>query len=158
MAKRKTPDLFDSLEPEEPAGRDVAIRSALLGVGGSGAGGGPGTTDNVALHEAAQARYLNYALSVITARALPDVRDGLKPVQRRILYAMLREGLLHNRPFDKCAGVVGEVLKNYHPHGDSSVYDTLVRMAQSWVMRYPLIEPQGNFGSVDGDPPAAYRY
>src|SRR5690606_35394149 len=91
-------------------------------------------------------------------RALPDARDGLKPVQRRVLYAMLREGLLHNRAFDKCAGVVGEVLKNYHPHGDSSVYDTLVRMAQTWVMRYPLIEPQGNFGSVDGDPPAAYRY
>jgi DNA gyrase subunit A len=79
-------------------------------------------------------------------------------VQRRVLYAMLREGLLHNRAFDKCAGVVGEVLKNYHPHGDSSVYDTLVRMAQPWVMRYPLIDPQGNFGSVDGDPPAAYRY
>jgi DNA gyrase subunit A len=79
-------------------------------------------------------------------------------VQRRILYAMLREGLLHNRSYDKCAGVVGEVLKNYHPHGDSSVYDTLVRLAQTWVMRYPLIDPQGNFGSVDGDPPAAYRY
>ena len=86
------------------------------------------------------------------------MRDGFKPVQRRILYAMLREGLLHNRPFDKCAGVVGEVLKNYHPHGDTSVYDTLVRLAQDWVMRYPLIIPQGNFGSIDGDSPAAYRY
>ncbi|MDR2664592.1 MAG: DNA gyrase subunit A [Puniceicoccales bacterium] len=102
--------------------------------------------------------YLDYSMSVIVSRALPDVRDGLKPVQRRILYAMLREGLLHNRPFDKCAGVIGEVLKNYHPHGDSSVYDALVRLAQSWVMRYPLIRPQGNFGSVDGDPAAAYRY
>jgi len=105
-----------------------------------------------------QTAYIEYSMSVIVSRALPDARDGLKPVQRRILYAMLREGLLHNRSFDKCAGVVGEVLKNYHPHGDSSVYDTLVRMAQTWVMRYPLIEPQGNFGSVDGDPPAAYRY
>lgn len=105
-----------------------------------------------------QTAYIDYSMSVIISRALPDARDGLKPVQRRILYAMLREGLLHNRAFDKCAGVVGEVLKNYHPHGDSSVYDTLVRLAQSWVMRYPLIDPQGNFGSVDGDPPAAYRY
>jgi DNA gyrase subunit A len=105
-----------------------------------------------------QTAYIEYSMSVIVSRALPDARDGLKPVQRRILYAMFREGLLHNRSFDKCAGVVGEVLKNYHPHGDSSVYDTLVRMAQTWVMRYPLIEPQGNFGSVDGDPPAAYRY
>ena len=102
--------------------------------------------------------YIDYSMSVIVSRALPDARDGLKPVQRRILYAMLREGLLHNRGFDKCAGVVGEVLKNYHPHGDTSVYDTLVRMAQNWVMRYRLIEPQGNFGSLDGDPPAAYRY
>ena len=105
-----------------------------------------------------QTAYIDYSMSVIISRALPDARDGLKPVQRRILYAMLREGLLHNRSFDKCAGVVGEVLKNYHPHGDSSVYDTLVRLAQPWVMRYPLIDPQGNFGSVDGDPPAAYRY
>jgi len=105
-----------------------------------------------------QTAYIDYSMSVIVSRALPDARDGLKPVQRRILYAMLREGLLHNRPFDKCAGVVGEVLKNYHPHGDSSVYDTLVRMAQNWVMRYPLIDPQGNFGSVDGDSAAAYRY
>ena len=105
-----------------------------------------------------QTAYIEYSMSVIVSRALPDARDGLKPVQRRVLYAMLREGLLHNRAFDKCAGVVGEVLKNYHPHGDSSVYDTLVRLAQPWVMRYPLIDPQGNFGSVDGDPPAAYRY
>ncbi|HPG18295.1 MAG TPA: DNA topoisomerase 4 subunit A, partial [Opitutaceae bacterium] len=105
-----------------------------------------------------QTAYIDYSMSVIVSRALPDARDGLKPVQRRILYAMSREGLLHNRPFDKCAGVVGEVLKNYHPHGDSSVYDTLVRLGQNWVMRYPLIDPQGNFGSIDGDPAAAYRY
>ena len=108
--------------------------------------------------EIMQSAYIDYSMSVIISRALPDARDGLKPVQRRVLYAMLREGLLHNRPFDKCAGVVGEVLKNYHPHGDISVYDTLVRLAQHWVMRYPLIIPQGNFGSIDGDPPAAYRY
>ena len=114
------------------------------------------TTANIT--DIMQSAYIEYSMSVIVARALPDARDGLKPVQRRILYAMLREGLLHNRAFDKCAGVVGEVLKNYHPHGDSSVYDTLVRLAQHWVMRYPLIDPQGNFGSVEGDPPAAYRY
>ena len=108
--------------------------------------------------EVMQKSYIDYSMSVIVSRALPDVRDGLKPVQRRVLYAMLREGLLSNRPFDKCAGVVGEVLKNYHPHGDYSVYDTLVRLGQDWVLRYPLITPQGNFGSIDGDPPAAYRY
>ena len=105
-----------------------------------------------------QSAYIDYSMSVIVSRALPDVRDGLKPVQRRVLYAMLREGLLHNRAFDKCAGVIGEVLKNYHPHGDSSVYDTLTRLAQDWVMRYPLVIPQGNFGSIEGDSPAAYRY
>jgi DNA gyrase subunit A len=108
--------------------------------------------------EIMQTAYIDYSMSVIISRALPDARDGLKPVQRRILYAMFRIGLLHNRPYNKCAKVVGEVLGNYHPHGDASVYDTLVRLAQSWVLRYPLINPQGNFGSVDGDPPAAYRY
>lgn len=102
--------------------------------------------------------YIDYSMSVIISRALPDARDGLKPVQRRILYSMIRQGLVHNRSFDKCAAVVGEVLGKYHPHGDASVYDTLVRMAQKWVMRVPLVDPQGNFGSVDGDPPAAYRY
>ena len=108
--------------------------------------------------EIMEGAYIDYSMSVIISRALPDARDGLKPVHRRILYAMLREGLLHNRNFDKCAGVVGEVLKNYHPHGDGSVYDALVRMAQTWVMRYPFVDPQGNFGSVDGDAAAAYRY
>ncbi len=102
--------------------------------------------------------YLDYAMSVIVGRALPDGRDGLKPVHRRILYAMYREGLLSNKSYSKCAGVVGEVLKKYHPHGDLAVYDTLVRMAQEWNMRYPLIDGQGNFGSVDGDSAAAYRY
>ena len=102
--------------------------------------------------------YLDYAMSVNIGRALPEIRDGLKPVHRRILYAMFREGLLANRRYSKCAGVVGEVLKNYHPHGDMSVYDSLVRMAQPFSLRYPLIDGQGNFGSIDGDPPAAYRY
>ena len=102
--------------------------------------------------------YLDYAMSVIIGRAIPDVRDGLKPVHRRILYAMLKEGLTSGKKFSKCAGVVGEVLKKYHPHGDNAVYDALVRMAQPWNMRYPLIQGQGNFGSVDGDSAAAYRY
>ncbi len=102
--------------------------------------------------------YMDYAMSVIIGRALPDVRDGLKPVHRRVLYAMYREGLLSNRPYSKCAGIVGEVLKRYHPHGDTAVYDTLVRMAQEFNLRLPLIDGQGNFGSIDGDPPAAYRY
>ena len=102
--------------------------------------------------------YIDYSMSVIVSRALPDVRDGFKPVQRRVLYAMMREGLLHNRAYDKCAGVVGEVLKNYHPHGDSSVYDAMVRMAQSWSLRYLMVDGQGNFGSIDGDSPAAMRY
>ncbi|MFH1356379.1 MAG: DNA gyrase subunit A [bacterium] len=102
--------------------------------------------------------YLDYSMSVIIGRALPDIRDGLKPVHRRILYAMFKEGHLASKRYSKCAGVVGEVLKKYHPHGDSAVYDALVRMAQPWNMRYPLIDGQGNFGSVDGDSAAAYRY
>ncbi len=102
--------------------------------------------------------YLDYAMSVIIGRALPDIRDGLKPVHRRILYAMSEMGLAFNRPYRKCAGIVGEVLGNYHPHGDAPVYDALVRMAQDFSLRYPLVDGQGNFGSVDGDPPAAYRY
>ncbi|MDQ6766422.1 MAG: DNA gyrase subunit A [Candidatus Eremiobacteraeota bacterium] len=102
--------------------------------------------------------YLDYAMSVIVSRALPDVRDGLKPVHRRILYAMSQLGLNPDKPHRKCAGTVGEVLKNYHPHGDVSVYDALVRMAQDFSLRYPLINGHGNFGSIDGDPPAAMRY
>ncbi|MEM9913894.1 MAG: DNA topoisomerase (ATP-hydrolyzing) [Planctomycetota bacterium] len=112
----------------------------------------------IALHEAAQSRYLNYSLSVITSRALPDVRDGLKPVQRRILYTMWQQGLRADAKPRKSATVCGTVMGSYHPHGDSAIYDALVRMAQSWVMRVPLVEGIGNFGSVDGDNPAAYRY
>ena len=102
--------------------------------------------------------YLDYSMSVIIGRALPDIRDGLKPVHRRILYAMSEMGLNYNRPTRKCAKIVGEVLGKFHPHGDASVYDALVRMAQDFSLRYLLIDGQGNFGSVDGDPPAAYRY
>src|SRR5204863_8623403 len=102
--------------------------------------------------------YMDYAMSVIIGRALPDVRDGLKPANRRVLFAMRQMGLASNRPYRKCAKIVGEVIGNYHPHGDAPAYDTLVRLAQDFNMRYTLIDPQGNFGSVDGDPPAAYRY
>jgi len=117
-----------------------------------------GAKVEVTIEEELKKSYLDYAMSVIIGRALPDIRDGLKPAHRRILYAMYKEGLLWNKKYSKCAGVVGEVLKKYHPHGDAAVYDTLVRMAQDWNMRYPLIDGQGNFGSIDGDPPAAYRY
>src|ERR1051325_1812212 len=156
MAKRKSKgqSLFDNMEPADtaPAGRDAAIRSSLL------SGGGPGGTANVALHDAAQARYLNYALSVITARALPDVRDGLKPVQRRILYTMWQQNLTSDVKHRKCAKVVGDVMGSYHPHGDAALYETLVRMAQPFSLRYPLIDGSGNFGSLDGETAAAMRY
>jgi DNA gyrase subunit A len=117
-----------------------------------------GFADAVALHEAAQTRYLNYALSVITSRALPDVRDGLKPVQRRILYAMWQQNLTADVKHRKCAKVVGDVMGSFHPHGDAALYETLVRMAQSFSLRYPLVDGSGNFGSLDGDSAAAMRY
>src|SRR3954468_15320429 len=102
--------------------------------------------------------YMDYAMSVIIGRALPDVRDGLKPAHRRVLYGMRAMGLASNRGYRKCAKIVGEVMGKYHPHGDASIYDTLVRMAQDFNMRYVLVDGQGNFGSIDGDPPAAMRY
>src|SRR5438045_1149699 len=102
--------------------------------------------------------YLDYAMSVIVGRALPDVRDGLKPVHRRVLYAMHDLGLQPNRAYRKCAFIVGEVMGKYHPHGDTAIYDSLARMAQEFSLRYPLVDGQGNFGSVDGDAPAAMRY
>src|SRR3954453_22101823 len=115
--------------------------------------------EEVSLADATRTRYLNYALSVITSRALPDVRDGLKPVQRRILYAMWNDlRVTADGRYIKSAAVVGEVMKSYHPHGDQSIYDALVRMAQSFSLRYPLVDGYGNFGSIDGDPPAAMRY
>lgn len=112
----------------------------------------------VGIEDHMKTSYIDYSMSVIVARALPDVRDGLKPVHRRILYGMMDMGVLSNRPYKKSAKVVGEVLGKYHPHGDSSVYDAMVRLAQDWSMRYPLIDGQGNFGSIDADPPAAMRY
>ncbi|HEX5071327.1 MAG TPA: DNA topoisomerase IV subunit A [Vicinamibacterales bacterium] len=118
----------------------------------------PPGAEAVALHEAAQTRYLNYALSVITSRALPDVRDGLKPVQRRILYTMWQQNLTADAKHRKCAKVVGDVMGNYHPHGDAALYETLVRMAQPFSLRYPLVDGSGNFGSLDGDNAAAMRY
>ncbi len=118
----------------------------------------PAAEESKGLHELAQARYLNYALSVITARALPDVRDGLKPVQRRILYTMWQQNLTADAKHRKCAKVVGDVMGSYHPHGDAAIYDALVRLAQPFAMRVPLIDGSGNFGSLDGDPPAAMRY
>jgi DNA gyrase subunit A len=124
------------------------------------AGGGDGNRNLIPVNIEDEMRrsYLDYSMSVIVGRALPDIRDGLKPVHRRILYAMGEMGLNFNRPTKKCARIIGDVLGKYHPHGDTAVYDALVRMAQSFSMRYPLIDGQGNFGSVDGDPPAAYRY
>ncbi len=145
----QSPSLFDTPDSQDPpsgSGRPP----------GGGAGGGG--TDGVALHEAAQSRYLNYALSVITSRALPDVRDGLKPVQRRILYSMWQKNLTADAKHRKCATVVGDVMGNYHPHGDSALYEALVRMAQPFSLRYPLIDGSGNFGSLDGDGAAAMRY
>jgi len=141
VAKRsKTPSLFDG-----------------PGDGGVTAPPPPGS-EVVSLHDAAQSRYLNYALSVITSRALPDVRDGLKPVQRRILYTMWQQNLTADAKHRKCAKVVGDVMGNYHPHGDAALYETLVRMAQPFSLRYPLVDGSGNFGSLDGDNAAAMRY
>src|SRR5580693_7138361 len=125
-----------------------------------GEGGNPGALNiqPVNIEEEMRRSYLDYSMSVIIGRALPDVRDGLKPVHRRILYHMFDSGLLHNRRYVKCARVVGETMGKYHPHGDTALYDALVRMAQPFSLRYPLIDGQGNFGSVDDDPPAAMRY
>jgi DNA gyrase subunit A len=141
--KSKSPSLFDRLDP------DANVLSRPPADTGD---------ERVALHEAAQARYLNYALSVITSRALPDVRDGLKPVQRRILYTMWQQNLTADAKHRKCAKVVGDVMGNYHPHGDAALYETLVRMAQPFSLRYPLVDGSGNFGSLDGDSAAAMRY
>jgi len=131
------------------------------GAAASGDGGGDDPRHQsvpINIEDEVRSSFLDYSMSVIVQRALPDVRDGLKPVHRRILYAMHDEGLQPNRPFSKSAGVVGEVIKHYHPHGDQSIYDAMVRMAQDWSLRYPLVNGQGNYGSIDGDPPAAYRY
>jgi DNA gyrase subunit A len=123
----------------------------------------PETYDNnriirVNIEEQMKSAYIDYSMSVIVGRALPDIRDGLKPVHRRVLYAMNELGLDYGKPYKKSARIVGEVMGKYHPHGDSSIYDTMVRMAQEWTMRYKLVDGQGNFGNQDGDPPAAMRY
>jgi DNA gyrase subunit A len=136
----------------------MADEQNKLPLGGDGQGPGAANVVSINIEDEMRRSYLDYSMSVIIGRALPDVRDGLKPVHRRILYAMHDMGLLHNRKQVKCAKVVGEVLGKYHPHGDSAVYDALVRMAQDFSLRYPLVDGQGNFGSVDGDPAAAYRY
>ena len=110
------------------------------------------------IEEEMKTAYIDYSMSVIVSRAIPDVRDGLNPVHRRVLYGMHELGVSYNKPYKKSARIVGEVLGKYHPHGDGSVYDAMVRMAQNWSLRYPLVDGQGNFGSVDGDSPAAMRY
>jgi DNA gyrase subunit A len=139
--------------------KDKALAGGGAGsAGGTGTGGAGGGEDAASLHEIAQTRYLNYALSVITSRALPDVRDGMKPVHRRIIYTMWQNGLRADVKHRKCATVVGDVMGRYHPHGDGAIYEALVRMAQPFVMRATLIDGSGNFGSMDGDPAAAMRY
>src|SRR5438094_884525 len=117
-----------------------------------------GTVLPLQLESEMRSSYMDYAMSVIVSRALPDARDGLKPVHRRILYAMQEQGMTPGARYQKCAAIIGEVLKHYHPHGDSAVYDSMVRMAQDFSLRYPLVDGQGNFGSIDGDSAAAYRY
>ncbi|MBA2358135.1 MAG: DNA gyrase subunit A, partial [Actinobacteria bacterium] len=119
---------------------------------------GAGRVEGRELDQEMRSSFLDYAMSVIVSRALPDVRDGLKPVHRRVLYGMHETGMQPSRPYKKCARIVGEVMGSYHPHGDTAIYDALVRLAQDFSMRYPLVDGQGNFGSVDGDPAAAMRY
>jgi DNA gyrase subunit A len=163
-------------DPNPPSPQDANSNNPPL-AGGDGLGGpldpsdpaspsapgaptGPGALVmlSINIEEEMRRSYLDYSMSVIIGRALPDVRDGLKPVHRRILYGMQEMGLQFNKKYTKSAKVVGHVMGNYHPHGDSAIYDTMVRLAQPFSLRYPLIDGQGNFGSVDGDPPAAMRY
>jgi DNA gyrase subunit A len=164
MAKKsdkKADKKAESKAEKKSAKKSAGGRGGGGGGAAGGGGGGMGTpgTQDASLEAEARRRYLNYALSVITSRALPDVRDGLKPVQRRILYAMLHDNYLRpDAKHRKSATVVGSVLGKYHPHGDSSVYDAMVRMAQDWTLRVPLVDGSGNFGSLDGDEAAAYRY
>ena len=124
----------------------------------SSSNGNFGNEVNLSLKKEMETSYLSYAMSVIVSRALPDARDGLKPVHRRIMYSMDQSGYHYNRPYHKSARIVGDVMGKYHPHGDSAIYESMVRMAQEFSLRLPLIDGQGNFGSMDGDPPAAMRY
>jgi DNA gyrase subunit A len=153
-------DQFDAENGDslEPAGLDDIPATNGDAEGLNGNGYHAGLVRSVAIEEEMRASYLDYAMSVIVARALPDARDGLKPVHRRILYAMYDMGLQPNTAYKKSARIVGEVLGKYHPHGDSAVYDAMARMAQDFSLRYPLVDGQGNFGSIDGDSPAAMRY
>src|SRR5580765_1326032 len=147
MADDQNPQLPLGANPDNPNGSDSTMR-------------GPGAAQLIPINIEDEMRrsYLDYSMSVIIGRALPDVRDGLKPVHRRILYGMQEMGLQFNKKYTKSAKVVGHVMGNYHPHGDSAIYDAMVRLAQDFSLRYPLVDGQGNFGSVDGDPPAAMRY
>ena len=141
--------------PDDPINPELPLKPP------SGDGGVPGpgaaNVQPINIEEEMRRSYLDYSMSVIIGRALPDVRDGFKPVHRRVLYTMQDMGLVYNKKHVKCAKVVGQCLGNYHPHGEAPVYDTLVRMAQPFSLRYPLVDGQGNFGSVDDDPPAAMR-
>src|SRR4029079_16921480 len=144
MADEKDPQL--PLNPDENAKRPSELGPGALNI------------QPINIEEEMRRSYLDYSMSVIIGRALPDIYDGLKPVHRRILYHMHDSGVLHNRKHVKCAKIVREAMGKYHPHGDAALYDALVRMGQPFSLRYPLIDAQGNFGSVDGDPPAAMRY
>ena len=157
MEKGAMAEQMSMLEEANEAGGGGKGGGRGKGGKGSGSGGG-GNEKPIQLADEARRRYLNYALSVITARALPDVRDGLKPVQRRILYGMWNESITFDAKHKKCANVVGSVMGKFHPHGDTAIYDALVRLAQDFSLRYPLIDGHGNFGSLDGDAPAAFRY
>jgi DNA gyrase subunit A len=154
------PDTEDPKTPEAGNGQGTPPPPPASNGNGAGGGGQPPAqvVMPVAIEDEMRKSYLDYSMSVIIGRALPDVRDGLKPVHRRVLYAMHELGNHHNKPYKKCARIVGDVIGKYHPHGDQAVYDTLVRMAQDFSLRYLLVDGQGNFGSVDGDPPAAMRY
>jgi len=159
--KREDKDTTQDKEKPQVTGTQRQNTEEVSQRGGKSGGNPPPIAKNlsvVSLEEEMKKSYLDYALSVIIGRAIPDIRDGLKPVHRRVLYAMWETGTLHNKPYKKSARIVGDVIGKYHPHGDAAVYDALVRMAQDFSLRYPLVDGQGNFGSVDGDPPAAMRY
>ncbi len=149
--------MADEENPQLPLDGDTSEPNQATGINAPGA---PGAANLISINIEDEMRrsYLDYSMSVIIGRALPEVRDGLKPVHRRVLYGMHDMGLQPNKKYTKCAKVVGHVMGNYHPHGDASIYDTMVRLAQPFSLRYPLVDGQGNFGSIDGDPPAAMRY
>ena len=152
----------ENTAPEEPMNEEEVVEGEVIEETGPATGlivdDSASAVTGRTIEEEMEESYLQYSMSVIVARALPDVRDGLKPVQRRILYVMGESGLRSNAKYRKSATVIGDVMGSYHPHGDAAIYDTMVRMAQPWSLRYELVDGQGNFGNLDGDPPAAYRY